>query len=393
MGTFRDVTTTEPCPVCGKPDWCSIFTPDEAVYPGQELCVCRRIHSPEIQSAINSKTYYFIKELSDGSAMYSDVAKNSQTSPSSYVYRGSSAVPPKEIDYGTPPRPNAELDIIYREFLGLLQLSKKHRRTLANDGWPYELIKDCQIRSLSLKKSYCEDLGYYSDRNVRFEICSTLINRQHNLEGVPGFYQEQDGKWTFVGKPGMLIPLYDELNQIYRLRLRLDKPDIDENGKEKNKYKNFSSFARSTKEDHVLKNIYLKGCRAGSNIGFYCSDQNDLSMCYITEGEKKAIVANYFFNCIVISLPGVNSYMKLEQTTSSGQSWLDFLKHIGCKNIIVAYDADKNTNESVALYERKLVELLKGHEFLTYIANWNFGFGKGLDDILVLGLRPMLVPA
>ena len=116
-------------------------------------------------------------------------------------------------------------------------------------------------------------------------------------------------------------------------------------------------------------------------------------MCYITEGEKKAIVANYFFNCIVISLPGVNSYMKLEQTTSSGQSWLDFLKHIGCKNIIVAYDADKNTNESVALYERKLVELLKGHEFLTYIANWNFGFGKGLDDILVLGLRPMLVPA
>lgn len=85
--------------------------------------------------------------------------------------------------------------------------------------------------------------------------------------------------------------------------------------------------------------------------------------------------------------------MKLEQTTSSGLSWLDFLKRIGCKNIVVAYDADKNTNENVALYERRLVELLKRHEFLTYTANWNFGFGKGLDDILVLGLRPILVPA
>ena len=87
MGTFRDVTKQYPCPICGKPDWCSFFQPDTAAYPGQVLCVCRRIQASEITSSINGKTYYSIKELSDGSILYTDVKKDSENTFSHfYIY-------------------------------------------------------------------------------------------------------------------------------------------------------------------------------------------------------------------------------------------------------------------------------------------------------------------
>lgn len=40
----------------------------------------------------------------------------------------------------------------------------------------------------------------------------------------------------------MLIPIYDLHGNLYRLRLRLDKPEVDENGKEKISTKIFHLF-------------------------------------------------------------------------------------------------------------------------------------------------------
>ena len=191
----------------------------------------------------------------------------------------------------------------------------------------------------------------------------------------------------------MMIPIYDIDGMLYRIRPRLDRPGKDGKGKEKDKYKNFSSFYPSKDSNNILSNEYLNGCRAGSHIGFYFHPStDDPGVCYITEGEKKAIVANYFLRCIVISLPGVNSHAKLTKTDKSGRSVLDFLKTLGCKSAVVAYDADKNVNEHVHRHEKKLVALLKNHSFHTYIGSWNPGFGKGLDDILVLGVKPQVFP-
>ena len=89
----------------------------------------------------------------------------------------------------------------------------------------------------------------------------------------------------------------------------------------------FLSTYPSKDSNNILSNEYLNGCRAGSHIGFYFHPStDDPGVCYITEGEKKAIVANYFLRCIVISLPGVNSHAKLTKTDKSGRSVLDFLK-------------------------------------------------------------------
>ena len=56
--------------------------------------------------------------------------------------------------------------------------------------------------------------------------------------------------------------------------------------------------------------------------------------------------------------------------------------------MVIAYDSDKYINEAVLLYEQKLIELLSGCGFQIALAYWNPGFGKGLDDILSINVRP-----
>jgi len=392
MGSFQNASKSKPCPICGKPDWCSFLTPDSPAYPGQELCICRRILLPEILSPINQKKYYFIKELPDNSALYTDVEKFRQKESLStpYIYRSHSK--PKSEHTTVLLRPNAELDIIYKELLHLLPLSKKHISKLLKDGWSTSLIRSSGIRSLILPKTYNKEKGYCIDDVERIKICKFLLKKHETLQGVPGFYQDDSGHWTFTGRSGMLIPLYDINGLLYRLRLRLDYPKQDELGKPLNKYMNFSSYYE-TKSDDVLSNIYKNGCRSGSQISVYYNPAtDDPSICYFTEGEKKAIVANHFLKHIVISIPGTNSYRKLEQPNSKNITPLDYLRECGCKTAVVAYDSDKYWNEQVSRCEGKLVDLLKTHSFDTYIGDWNPGFGKGLDDILVLGVLPKLLP-
>ena len=228
---------------------------------------------------------------------------------------------------------------------------------------------------------------------VILKICRELLKEHHSLQGVPGFYQDDFGRWTFSGKSGMLFPLMDRHGYLYRLRLRLDRPDTDENGKEKNKYKNFSSYFPTKENDRII-NGFLNGCRAGSQIGFYYNSKHDNPLfCIITEGEKKAIVANYILHCIVISIPGVNNFAKLSEKDEDGITIYDYLHSIGCEKIATAFDADKLINNSVLQCESHLIADIKGAGFKAYIGKWNFGFGKGLDDILLLGILPEYVQA
>ena len=396
MGTFRDVTKQYPCPICGKSDWCSFLQPDTAAYPGQLLCVCRRIQTSEITSSINGKTYYSIKELSDGSVLYTDVQKDKENvgQATGYVYTPIHLPSVKPEDISNPPLPNEKLDKIYRDFMAQLPLTEKHLKKLSEDGWSKKLIKDSQFRSLSFVRNFDKQKGIYSDQYMRRRICNDLIKKHGTLAGVPGFYQLDDGEWTFVGKSGMLIPIFDRNHNICRLRLRLDKPERDSKGKEMNKYRNFSSYREAIDTSGNTYNIYNNGCRSGSHISFYYSPTvDDTYLCYITEGEKKAIVANHLLRLIVVCLPGTSTYEKLIEKGSDDMSYLDYLKSIGCTTVAVSYDADKLINEAVQRHERNLVELLKANDFTTYVTRWNAGFGKGLDDVLLLGIRPELIPA
>lgn len=393
MGTFKNVSKSNPCPICGKPDWCSLLSPDEVAYPGQELAICRRIQASEIISPVNGRTYYFIKDLSDDSALYTDVERNHSNENAPPLVPNKPQHIAKKDEPKILPLSNEELHPIYSDFLSLLSLSEKHKRKLMEEEWTKDMILKSKIKSLHFRYKENRETGRFSDQEIRKSITSELLKKHHSLLGVPGFYQDTDDRWTFTGRAGMIIPAFDKNNNIYRLRIRLDKPELDDKGKEISKYKNFSSRYEIS-QDYIVQNAYKNGCRSGSPISIYFNPNKDSSsICYITEGEKKGFVVNHFFKCIVISLPGVQFYKRLMEKDHNGISILDFLQNIGCSHIVTGYDADKCIKPEVLKAEKQLCEMLKENDFKTDIANWNIGFGKGMDDILLNGVYPRLDPA
>lgn len=394
MSNFRNVSSSEPCPICGKPDWCSV----QYVEGGNKLHYCRRVLHGDNVIGITGETFIFIKKAGDGSCIYKEESayqasreewlRSNNMGNSNNAFRKKCAAPQAppvqsiQSVQGIPPLGNDKLDKIYRSFLGLLSLKKTHRRYLLMQNWPVELIVKSRIRSMPV---YSISQNFEDSRH---RIAASLVHEFGSLEGVPGFYTEPDGTWTIAGASGLLIPLYDQNRNIYRLRLRLDHPELDENGKEKNKYNNFSSYRESTAPDGSLVNAYNKGCRSGSHIGLYeTPEKDDYTVCYVTEGEKKSLYANYILHNPIISIPGVNSFKKLLEPVDNS-NFLDYLHTKGCRIIVIAYDSDKLVNEAVLMYETKLAQLLTGRGFHIALASWNPGFGKGLDDILALNVRP-----
>lgn len=401
---IRNVSKRELCPICGKSDWCTILSKSSSeVF--EELNICRRSGiSSDVLSHINGLRYSFIKELSDGSLMFEETQMH-EAAKKAWIQRQGKKVSrclhqtltndalqsmqpipteEKKIIHGcAEPLGHDQLNRIYTSFLNKLPLYSNHRNYLRSEGWKDTLINRSCIRSIPTGRN----LAYVGAK--RIQITRELIKEFGSVRGVPGFYLQKDDNWCFTARAsGILIPVFDCKGRIYRLRIRLDYPERDINGKEKNKYNNFSSFYEASDDNNELFNGFTEGCRSGNHIGFYCQDKDDFTVCYVTEGEKKALFANDVLHCPVVSIPGVNSFMKLLEPLEDGSHVLDYLKARGCCVIVIAYDADKAVNQTVLRCEKKLVSLVNQFDFQIALAEWNMGFGKGLDDILSVGVRP-----
>lgn len=404
------VSRIDRCPICGKADWCRFLPAGEEI-PGARLVNCKRDTRYQDQvSSIDGRTYVFIKICKDQSGLYIDEEtqkKERELWRQRHGYKKDTGdlkekkqdvfLPVKElqreerIEGMCSPLPDNELDEIYRSFLSLLQLNTAHKNYLLGENWTEELIEKSMVRTLPSAggfhtvKTEAGALALQSRRAVTDE----LVKRFGELKGVPGFY-EKDGNWTFAGKQGLLFPLYNRRGEIYRLRIRVDYPDVDENGKARNKYHNFSSYREEKKKDGTLYNYYWNGTQANSQIGFYNLFTRDPYVVYITEGEKKALVANYILGQPVLCVPGVNSFGKLFEPDATGESIIEYATRQGARIYVIAYDADKTVNAKVLQCESSLVKRLKELGVQVALGSWNIGFGKGLDDILGIGIRPNL---
>lgn len=101
-------------------------------------------------------------------------------------------------------------DKIYRDFLSMLKLEPQHRSQLRNMGFLDSTIEDNLYKSVP--KNY-----------IKRRIIANNLSKKYNLEGIPGFYQEEDFKWLFSQYKGFFVPVFDSNGFIQGLSIHLDK--------------------------------------------------------------------------------------------------------------------------------------------------------------------------
>lgn len=413
---FKSVNKNSPCPICCKHDWCAILPTEYG-----QIYFCFREDIEGNVMGADGLTYRRVGTSKSGAGVYEEETQYNTRMGDFKASNATGKVVPKReyvpmtiIDEVRPLK-RSTLHTIYNEFLDMLVLDDIHREWLHKEGWSDELIDKFKIRSMPIDdfKRY-NSKWYKSSNRWRRSICETLVSKFGSLRGVPGFYKK-NGVWKIHSRSGIIFPMFDEQKNLYRLRVRMDFLDnisekqgdlfSDGNGnyveplkgvyelcdgkrefqKSGGKYRNFSSFKEDDEEykKGFIKNIYEDGCQASNALSLYCVPEDDFYLVYVTEGEKKGIIGNHILKAPFITLPGVSSFNLL-----LNQSVLDYLRNKGTKIVLIAYDADKNTNEAVFRAEQRVVDALQKEGFMVALAEWDESLGKGIDDILVKGYRP-----
>lgn len=431
MGVAIALRHGERCPICGKTDFCYRLPipldliPDD--WNGETYySVCNRTGAGGTGSGnirtvglagigvgdnvdgLNGVTYTCNKVYTDSVSVRFEPAELRAMRKAAWK-AGKTVTRTREVSYATesenvenPPASDARLNTVYRAFLSLLKLEPEHRQYLASEGFSDSLIAKWMIVSIPESDFYRYQMGraYSSVNEWRKETCRKLVAAVGELDGVPGFKKNKDGSWTYCGYGGILFPLLNAKGQMYALRLRVncrwhDKDGFPiseerykadpEHGSQTGKYVNFTSWGKD-------------GCKIGCRPGVFIpripkGQALDASTVWCTEGEKKSIIGGEYLRSIFIDVPGVSSYRLLSNKDSEGLSLLDRLWNIGVNNIVVAYDADKETNQMVLNAEAGFVNLLTEKGFRVFVADWDINIGKGIDDLLRNGGTPSVTPA
>jgi len=228
---------------------------------------------------------------------------------------------------------------VYSDLLSMLPLAADHMRNLLQRGLSEQVISDNGYRTISVinEKS----------------LARRLLANGHNLAGVPGFYRDIDGQWTFISNQrGVLIPVRDIKGRIQGMQVRRDNIS-------KRKYRWISSNGMNGGQG-AESWVHIAGQPAERVI--------------LTEGPLKADVIHYLTGQTILAVPGVNSLKHLENTLAG-------LIESGTKQVMTAFDMDFIQNSHVQTGYTELINLLGRMDlrFGTYL--WDPAF-NGLDDYI-----------
>lgn len=239
--------------------------------------------------------------------------------------------------------------------LSLLTLSPAHREHLRTKRG----LTDEQIRHFGFKSTpmshRCRAIAHH------------LAEFGCTVEGVPGFYLDDNGRVTmkfFTRTSGIIIPIRGVDGLLQGLQIRLDRPIKDKDDPPEKtgiKYLPFTSTGKPM------------GVTSGNPIHFVgdpCS-----RVVYVTEGALKADIAHALTGRTFVATVGVNNTMGMNELFA-------FLRRSGTEEIIEAEDMDKYCNPNVSRGASKVHQLAVKNGLKCRRLVWNPNY-KGIDDWLL----------
>lgn len=228
----------------------------------------------------------------------------------------------------------------YRALLKRLTLAPDHRENLLRRGLTDEAI---------------DRLGYKTTPVVGFHaLAQSLLDEGYTLFGVPGFYRDEDGRWTMaVWRRGILIP-GTYFGKIQGFQIRLDHK-MKKGGK-------FLTFSSRDELDGAM----------GENWCHLVGPVRERIL--LIEGYMKADIVHHFTGQTMLAIPGVTSLQHLE-------SALKDLIPLGVRHVMTCFDMDYLKNWHVENAYRNLVSLL-GKLDITFGTYLWVPDHNGLDDYI-----------
>lgn len=200
------------------------------------------------------------------------------------------------------------------------------------------------------------------------EFCRILARQLaefgYRVQGVPGFYIDDYGKWTIKfhrRTSRILIPIRSVEGLLFGLQTRLVKPIRDKDDppeKSGIKYLTLSSTG---------KNMGTTSKCPIHFVGDPCS-----RIVYVTEGALKADIVHALTGCSFAAMIGANNTAGLDELFA-------FLRKNGTEEIIEAEDMDKYSNDMVSKGASKVCQLAVKHGMTCRRLVWNPNY-KGIDD-------------
>ena len=203
--------------------------------------------------------------------------------------------------------------------LAMLPLQPAHRNHLHS---PKRGLSDEQIDRIGFKSTPPPFLCR--------SITERLMKQGCKVEGVPGFYLDDSGRWTmnfYRKNAGILIPAVGYDGMIHGLQILLDIPlkqKDDPPDKAGAKYIWFSSSSQNM------------GVTSGSPVHFI--GDPSARVVYVIEGLLKADISHCLTNRTFVAIAGANN-------TSQLDTLFALLAQNGTEEIIEAHDMDKYSNQ------------------------------------------------
>lgn len=332
---IKYVSHTYPCHICGKPDWCA-YTVN---YDGDKiLALCQRKSSGSIKQAKDNSYIHLIKDA------------------------------PKLADY-IKPSPlilNLKADItrcnaVYTSLLEKVRVNNEGADNIELSAL-YSYHADALLQRGLGDDTIARNLYASVPNRIVGDNLAETLSKEFNLEGIPGFYKNTNGKWCLnTYHKGYYVPFRNHKGLIFGIQIRLDVP-IDR--------KKYVWLSTANKEG---------GASSGSPLHFVNTNIiKETNAIYVTEGTLKADVIGEIGKVGVTAMAGVR--------TVRSRDLVEVIQVLfpNLKQVFLALDMDFQTNETVGKVLLDLeMEFQKWNGLEVNTLIWDINDGKGFDDYLL----------